>query len=93
MSRVNVVEYKGELRKCLDCKDVKIWDYPNERSCPQAINPDRPRHRWRPYKEGWMTEEEKQSIDSQIEADKKVNHRSQTIFTNLAKSEGEGNDD
>jgi len=78
--RINEVGFKGQLRKCTDCGDVKIWDYPNERQCPEAINPNRPRHRWRPIKDEWLSEEENKSIDRQVEADKKINHRCSIIY-------------
>ncbi len=69
--KVNSVGYKGQLRKCLACGDVKIWDYPNVRKCPTGKN-----HRWRPIKESDLTEEENKSIDEQIEYDEKnVDHK------------------
>lgn len=72
IKRINKVGFKAELRKCLDCGDVKIWDYPNKRKCPSAINPNRPRHRWRPTKWDWLSREEKKSIEGQIEADREI---------------------
>lgn len=68
--RVNVVGFKGECRKCVNCGDVKIWDYPNERRCPYPLNPKRPRHRWRPINK--LTKEEQESIDRQIEYETKM---------------------
>ena len=68
MDRINSVGFKGQFRKCANCGDVKIWDYPNQRPCPSPINPEKPRHRWRPIKK--LTKEEEESIKYQIEIDK-----------------------
>ena len=76
--RINAVGFKGELRKCLNCGDVKIWDYPNQRKCPYPTNSKRLLHRWRPIQN--LTNEEEESIDKQIEEDKKVKHRKQIII-------------
>lgn len=68
---VNSVGYKGQLRKCLACGDVKIWDYPNMRNCPTGKN-----HRWRPIKESDLTREEEKSIVDQVNYDEEhVKHK------------------
>ena len=86
MARVNSVEYKGELRRCVSCGDVKIWDYPNQRKCPTGKN-----HKWRPINKEDLTEEENKSIDEQIKFDEEnVKHRPTKFMGNDVKSaEGE----
>jgi hypothetical protein len=74
--RVNEVGFKGQLRICFNCGDVKIWDYPNERRCPNGKN-----HKWRPTKWTELTGIEKSSIDRQIAFDtKNFKHRSSVIY-------------
>ena len=71
MSRANSVGCKGELRRCIACGDVKIWDYPNVRKCPTGKN-----HKWRPIEESDLTKEENKSIDEQIKYDEEnVDHK------------------
>jgi len=73
--RVNSVGYKGQLRKCIICGDVKIWDYPNQRKCPSGK-----RHKWRPMEDKDLTDLENASIDRQVKWDNdNVKHRP-TIF-------------
>lgn len=68
--RVNSIGFKGQCRKCISCGDVKIWDYPNIRKCPNGKN-----HKWRPVSSDSLNEEENKSIKEQIELDKKVKHK------------------
>ncbi len=60
--RINSIEGKGSCRKCESCGDVKIWDYPNLRKCPNGK-----RHRWRHVDD--LSLKEKDSIQKQIEKD------------------------
>ncbi len=73
MDRVDAVGFKGQLRKCFNCGDVKIWDYPNQRPCPYPTSFGKPRHKWRPIKK--LNREEKKSIDEQVEIDEKRRKR------------------
>lgn len=78
MPRVNAVGFKGECRKCISCGDVKIWDYPNERKCPNGK-----RHKWRPIASDDLTGEENDSIDRQVKWDEQnVKHKPQIIINN-----------
>ena len=61
MKRINSVEYKGECRKCASCGDVKIWDYPNIRKCPNGK-----RHKCRPIDVDDLSKKEESSIEKQI---------------------------
>ena len=67
MSRIDEVIGKGTCRICLECGDVKIWDYANERKCP--LNN---RHKWRHIDYDKLSEDERNSIDEQVKRD--ANH-------------------
>ncbi len=73
MDRVDAIGFKGQLRKCFNCGDVKIWDYPNERPCPNPINLQKPRHRWRSIIK--LNKEDEESIDRQVEKDKTLRRK------------------
>ena len=66
IKRIDSIEGKGSCRRCEYCGDVKIWDYPNLRKCPSGK-----RHKWRHKNVEDLNFKEKDSIQKQIESNKK----------------------